>query len=87
VPEREDARQVGGRSGLGHANLFLCSWTVGGTVSPFTVDMEAKNVGASGAPWLSESSSGGARVVNLALEDKRKLAFCPTDCSTSCHAL
>ena len=30
-----------------------------------TVDMEAKNVGASWAPWLRESSSCGARVVNL----------------------
>ena len=31
----------------------------------FTVDMESKDVGASGAPWLRESSSCGARVVNL----------------------
>lgn len=53
----------------------------------YTVDMESKDVGVSGAPWLRESSSCGARVVNLAFVDKRELAFCPTDCSTSCHAL
>jgi len=87
VAEWEDARQVGGSSGLSHANLCLCPRTVGSTVSPLAVDMEAKDVGASGTPWLRESSSRGARAVHLAVEDKWELAFCPADCSTGGHTL
>jgi len=86
VAEWEDARQVGSCSGLSHTNLCFCPRAVGGTVSPLTVDMESKDVGSSGAPWLRESSGCGARVVHFALVDEWELALCPADCATSCHA-